>query len=76
VSELTDTFRPVAATWTYALLRISEALGLEWANIDFTKKTLRVCRQLDDDRTLRRPGPSTPSLPEREDGGRSMRVCA
>jgi integrase len=28
-------------------------LGLKWSDVDFTKKTLRVCRQLDDDGSLR-----------------------
>ena len=66
LAELTDTFRPVAATCTYALLRISETLGLKWSDIDFKNKTLRVCRQLDDDLTLRevtKTPSSTATLP-------------
>jgi integrase len=46
-------YRPVAATCAYAGLRISEALGLRWADVDLDAGTLRVQRQLDDDLTLR-----------------------
>ena len=45
--ELSDTMRPVAATCTYAALRISEALGLRWRDIDFQAGTITVAGQLD-----------------------------
>ena len=50
---LGDTYRPVAATCAYAGLRISETLGLRWADLDLEEGTMRVERQLDDDLTLR-----------------------
>jgi len=53
LSKMTDTFRPVATTCAFAGLRISETLGLTWADVDLNAKTINVCRQLDDDRTLR-----------------------
>jgi integrase len=53
LAATSDTFRPVAATCTFAALRISEALGLKWGNVSFERGTIRVCRQLDDDLTLR-----------------------
>jgi len=34
LGKLTDTFRPVAATCTFAALRVSEALGLRWRHVD------------------------------------------
>jgi integrase len=46
LSHLSDTFRPAVATCTYAGLRISEALGLRWQDVDFQAKTLTVSGQL------------------------------
>jgi integrase len=43
---LGDEFRPVAATCLFAALRISEALGLCWGDIDLQTGTLHVHRQL------------------------------
>jgi integrase len=66
LEAMSDTFRPVAAACTYASLRISEALGLRWGDVDFKNKTLRVCRQLDDDGTVRdvtKTPASTATLP-------------
>ncbi len=40
--EMTDVFRPVAATCFWAALRISEALELTWADVDFEAETIRV----------------------------------
>jgi integrase len=48
-SELTHTFRPVAATCLYANARISEALGLIWGDIDFTAQTITIRAQLGED---------------------------
>jgi integrase len=44
--KLSDTFRPVAATCAYAGLRVSEALGLRWRDVDFTAATLTITGQL------------------------------
>lgn len=46
LARLSDTFRPVVACCVYAALRISEALGLTWRDIDFTAKTIIVRAQL------------------------------
>jgi len=46
LSEMTDTFRPVAATCAYAGLRVSEALGLRWRDLDLKAGTLTVDGQL------------------------------
>jgi integrase len=53
LARMSDTFRPVAATATFAGLRISEALGLTWADVDFAAKVIHVRRQLDPDGTIR-----------------------
>jgi integrase len=44
--KLSPTFRPVAAACTFAALRISEALGLRWCDIDLKAGTLTVSGQL------------------------------
>ena len=46
LGKLTPTFAPVGATCTYAALRISEALGLRWRDVDFQAGTLTVSGQL------------------------------
>jgi len=53
LSRMGDSFRSVAATCAYAGLRISEALGLIWADIDFAAKHICVRRQLDDNLSIR-----------------------
>jgi integrase len=66
LDAMSDTFRPVAYACTYGALRISEALGLLWSDVDFQRKTLRVARQLDDDGSLRdvtKTPASTATLP-------------
>jgi integrase len=49
LSGMTDTFRPVAATCALAGLRVSEALGLTWGDVDFNAKTITVTEQLGTD---------------------------
>ena len=49
LGELSDTMRPVAAACTYAGLRISEALGLRWRDLDLKAGTITVAGQLDRD---------------------------
>jgi integrase len=43
---MTDTFRPVAATCAYAGLRLSEALGLRWRDLDLKAGSIAVTGQL------------------------------
>lgn len=53
---LGDEFRPVAATCAFGALRVSEALGLRWADVDFAASEIRVGQQLGrDGRTLVAP---------------------
>ncbi len=49
LARMGDTFRPVAATCAYAGLRVSEALGLRWRDVDFQEGTLTVGSQLGPD---------------------------
>jgi integrase len=49
LADLGDEFRPVAAVCAFAALRISEALGLQWGDIDFAEGTLSVSKQLSRD---------------------------
>jgi integrase len=49
LARMGDTFRPVAATCGYAGLRLSEALGLRWRDVDFEASTLTVGAQLGPD---------------------------
>lgn len=46
LAGLSDLVRPVAATCTYAGLRISETLGLRWRDIDLKAGTIAVAGQL------------------------------
>lgn len=46
LAAMGDTFRPIAAVCAYAGLRVSEALGLQWAEVDFEGGTLTVSAQL------------------------------
>jgi integrase len=46
LAQLSDTFRPVAATCAYAGLRVSEALGLRWKDVDLKAGTITVAGQL------------------------------
>jgi integrase len=49
LENLSDTFRPVIATCTFAGLRISEALGLRWRDVDFGAEVIDVTGQLGTD---------------------------
>lgn len=46
LDRMGDTFRPVAATCTFAALRVSEALGLRWRDLDLKGGALTVSGQL------------------------------
>lgn len=46
LAELSDTFRPIAAACAYAGLRVSEALGLRWHDVDLESGTLTIEGQL------------------------------
>jgi integrase len=43
----TPRYRPVITTLAWTGLRVSEALALQWKDIDFETNEIRVCRQLD-----------------------------
>jgi integrase len=49
LGKMSDTFRPLAATCAYAGLRLSEALGLRWRDVDFEAGTVSVSAQLGPD---------------------------
>jgi integrase len=42
LEKMTDESRPVAATLFYGALRVSEALALTWADVDFDRATITV----------------------------------
>jgi integrase len=63
LAQLGDTFRPIAATYVYAGLRLSEALGLRWGDLDLKAGTLTVERQL---------GPHGDLLPLKTDGSAAV----
>jgi integrase len=46
LGKVGETFRPVVACCTFAALRISEALGLTWRDVDFNAATLTISGQL------------------------------
>lgn len=46
LDAMRDTFRPVAAACAFAGLRLSEALGLRWRDVDLKAGTLSVTAQL------------------------------
>lgn len=51
LTSMGDTFRPIAATCAFAGLRLSEALGLRWRDVDLKGGTLTVSAQLGPDGT-------------------------
>ena len=55
LANMSDVFRPVAAACAFAGLRVSEALGLRWRDVDFDASTLTISGQLGDDGTRSRP---------------------
>ncbi len=71
LSKMGDTFRPVASVCAYGGLRVSEALGLKWGDVDFDAKTINVRRQLDDDLTLREVTKTAAERDERADAPRA-----
>jgi integrase len=59
LAGMSDTMRPAAAACTYAGLRVSEALGLRWRDVDFKAGTITVAGQLGRDGTTWVPIPKT-----------------
>jgi integrase len=51
----TNRYRPVVTTLSWTGLRVSEALALRWADIDFAEREIRVQFQLDGAGKLKRP---------------------
>lgn len=51
LAKLSDTFRPIVAVCAFAGLRISEALGLRWRDVDLKTGSLTVSGQLGTDGT-------------------------
>jgi site-specific recombinase XerD len=69
LAALTKKTRPVAATMLFSGLRVSEALGLTWGDIEVLEGTLRVHRQLGRDGVSFAPlktasSEAVPSIPE------------
>lgn len=50
LASATGTWRPILATAVFSGLRVSELLGLTWADVDFDAGLIRVRHQLDRDR--------------------------
>ena len=46
LTNMSDTFRPIAAACAFAGLRVSEALGMRWRDVDLNTSELRVVGQL------------------------------
>jgi integrase len=46
LAKLSDTMRPPAAACTYAGLRVSEALGVRWKDVDLKAGTITIAGQL------------------------------
>ena len=65
LAKMTDTFRPVACACAFAGLRVSEALGLRWRDVDFAAETLTVSGQLgqDGDRVPTKTASSAATIP-------------
>jgi integrase len=51
----TPTYRPILTTLAWTGLRVSEALGFRWEDIDFEERQIRVEFQLDENGSLKRP---------------------
>jgi integrase len=49
IAAMGDTFRPVAAVCAYSGLRLGEALGLRWRDLDLEARTITVTAQLGPD---------------------------
>jgi integrase len=54
-SAATPRYRPIITTLAWTGMRVSEALGLHWEDVDFDAKEIRVRGQLTDEGTFKRP---------------------
>lgn len=74
----TPRYRPVITTLAWTGLRVSEALALQWSDIDLESKEIRVRRQLDDNGMAKPPKTraavrTVPLLPVLEETLRELR---
>jgi integrase len=51
----TPTYRPIISTLAWTGMRVSEALGLRWQDVDFDASEIHVQGQLTEDGTIKRP---------------------
>jgi len=65
LGNLSDVFRPIAYVCAFAGLRVSEALGLQWRDVDIEAGTLTVTAQLggSGDRVPAKTAASTATVP-------------
>jgi integrase len=67
-ASATDRYRPIVTTIAWTGMRVSEALGLRWQDVDFDAREIRVSGQLTEEKTIKKPktragGRSIPLLP-------------
>lgn len=67
-ASATDRYRPIITTIAWTGMRVSEALGLRWEDVDFQARELHVRGQLTEEKTIKRPktragGRAVPLLP-------------
>ena len=75
----TPRYRPLITTLAWTGLRVSEALALQWSDVDFQSKEIRVRRQLDDKGAAKPPKTraavrTVPLMPILEEALRQLRT--